>query len=420
MSSISSYGQTFNPFFVITVKADFNDDGSQLAPEQVVHFEYDEDTKKADLLKLTILDPNFELLDSGDVDPGNLIQFVFGHGGGNTRTPRNHVIMDLEPDFTPSGEAMFVIYAYDLAMTMAFKYHSKNWGKVKRSDVASQIAALNGLTPHVDSDDTVKKRDIMQPQTMSDMQLLIRLAAEINYACYVEDATLFFVKKGFSKPPQRTFVYRNPDGNNNVGTLKSFKPHMKLSNRPSVTALTDGTAIAEASPDTSKQVLLTNQLYDEINSSTGTDTVVTKIDSGAGKKVSPSPLGDDDKLRDESQGSNDGTNEKNIQGTAELIGDALVSKNMVIYFDGLGKKFSGLWFVDNAKHTIVAGSNYMMSLRVHRQGPLGQPTSQTDTQSPSKVNPAANNPATVDVNNLTGVSNLTPTTVPSLSTEQLN
>lgn len=403
MSSISSYNQVFNPIYVVSVKSTISGTSDQLPPEVIAHFEFDEENNKADLLKLTILDPTFSILDSGLLDPGTLLDFTFGHVGGHVRPMTTHIIYDLEPDFTGAGQPMFIVYAYDLSMGMGANYRPKNWGKVSPVTVASSIADANSLDFEGDFEIDSYRRDIMQPPTMSDMMFLLKLAAEINFVCYVRDGTLFFKKKAYGDDPGLELTYRNPDGSNDTGTLISFKPHMKLHNRPGSGSVSDGTEKQEVNPATSNQDTLT--VLDSklaVNNQSGLISQV-KPDSGPGERHDPAPLGDPDRALLTKQSQLDMTNEKNVRGVAECIGDPLITKNLPIYFAGLGKRFSGMWYVNKVRHIITPGQNYKCHIDVNRQGFLGPSTAQME-KSDAPVNKDANaTPSTLSFSNLSGL-----------------
>lgn len=396
--SITAYSQARASALIVSAHSDLRSVGTQIPLINLVSFEFDEDAEKADMLKLQIRDPNYAISDSGILDPGNFISFSWGYPGGKLRGPVFMLIMGADPDYPPSGDPVFTVIAYDQSISLGNRYQSANHGKISRSDVAQKIALKHGLIPKIDSSDTLK-RDIMQPPSLSDMQFLVKLANEINFACYIENNVLFFVKKSFDDTPKMKLIYRNPTGSNLVGTLIDFRPKTKIENRPTVSSASDGTGAQKGTPDKQAQANLGDKMLQTVNNVTGAIASFVKPGQAAGTKHEPYPNGDPDRLKSETQAKVDKMNESNVVATATALGDVVLTKNIVIEFDGLGKRFSGNWYVKNANHKIDHGG-YITKLSLKRQGVLGSGDKVSDAQ--GKVNDKKASSNVLQISNTTG------------------
>ncbi len=367
---LQSYMEAFNPFFQVEIvdqEARKKKGGrplealEQIPPEDIISFEFQDDDTDADMLKLTLRDPDLKKLDSINYKIDNMIRFTFGQLGGLIAKPRYMVIKAINPDFNAAGSPTIELVAFEQTIQLAQKFRSKNWGKLKSSQIVSQIAKLNDFESDVDDTDDLPKKDIMQSPSISDILFILELASRVNYIVYMEGNVLCYKKRPLDNPPKHIFYYRNYD-ESGIGTLISFKPKASVV-KPSGVSQSDGKKKVKKTSETSKQNVL--GAFRVISNISGEIRDESKPDA-AGVKHTPAP-GDEKRMQNEAQAQIDADNLKIFEGSASLIGNASVEAKNVIEIRGVGTKYSGKYYLKAVTHKI-SQSGYLMDFTVNREG----------------------------------------------------
>lgn len=132
------------------------------------------------------------------------------------------LVRNLEPEY--SDKCTLRVTLFDYSLNASQTSSSRNWGKIKSSDIAKQIAKAHSLIPAVEDSNDEPKKAWIQPSDMNDILYLRDLAAMIDFEVYVDEdpPTLFYRKKAYDASPRGLIVYY--DDPSEYSYLKSFKP----------------------------------------------------------------------------------------------------------------------------------------------------------------------------------------------------
>jgi len=250
------------------------------------------------------------------------------------------------------------------------------WKKMKYSDIAIAIAKEMGLIANVTI--TQQKYDTV-PQTNEDnMEFLKRIGKLINFLPRITGGVLNFEPKDFSSKSHYTLIYFI-DG---AGELEKFNPKIKTKKAAS-SATSTGLDLTTKMPtaDLSKESK-TNKLgkYSyQIDGITGeekrilTPDGLNSSDKIGGKNSDISPA----------ESALAGDEDGGITAECDCIGIPEIKSAGIITVLGVGKKWSGNWYVKVVKHNIDS-SGYKTKLELSRNA-LGQAAPDAATVN-SKIN----------------------------------
>ncbi len=278
--------------------------------------------------------------------------------------------------------------------------HSRVWENMTYSEIATSIAEEMGLQADVE---VVETRYDYTPQTNEDnLAFLKRLGDRIGYTVKVYGDKLFFRNVDFSSKTQRTLYYYI-DG---AGEVEKFYPKIKTKDAKSsasstTTNPTNKTASTTKANNTNSTKL--GQYSYVINGITGEEEkVFTPVQGASNNKVSNTTDNVAAGAMKNSE-SKSGTT-KWFEADIDCIGIPEIKAGGLVTIFGVGKKWSGNWYVKTVRHTIDSGG-YRTSLECTRngigqaakvsdenEGPINNPTS---TESSGSNKTASKNPGKV-------------------------
>lgn len=235
---------------------------------------------------------------------------------------------------------------------------SRVWEKMSYSDVATSIAEEMGLEADVQK--TKTKYDHI-PQTNEDnIEFLRRIGNKIGFTTNIYGSKLFFRHQDFGSKPQRT-LYWFIDG---AGEVEKFNPKIKTNGSQSA-ASTNGVD-PTSKESTNKKSSGTNNTHlgkysYVVDGITGEEKrILTPVSSASNNKVAGSD-GDDDATA----GSMANAEKKWIEAEINCIGIPEIHAGGLVTILGVGKKWSGNWYIKTVRHTID-NDGYRTSLECTR------------------------------------------------------
>ena len=262
-------------------------------------------------------------------------------------------ITALEPEFTTSRLPVLTVRGYDRRHRLLRGRKTRTFVQQKDSDIASQIASESGLT--ADVQDSKVALDYVVQANQSDLDFLKGRARLLNFEVVVEDKTLIF------RPV--------PNGQSEVLTF-SLKDHV-LEFYPRLTSVgqVGEVNVRGWSPKDKKEVVGKSKTGDETSAMGGSASGPKVVDEAFGAAISSlsaQPV--------MNQAEADGIakarfNERVlgfITGEGVCFGRTDLRAGKVIKIDGLGKRFSGQYYVASAAHCYGARSGYRTRFSVRR------------------------------------------------------
>ncbi|AFZ55804.1 phage late control D family protein [Anabaena cylindrica FACHB-243] len=286
--------------------------------------------------KLTWIDDNL-------FDIGNEVEIQMGYEN-KLKTVIVGEITGLEPEFSQNCPPILVVRGHDMRHRLLRGSKTKSYAKMKDSDIASQIARDRGLTPKV-KDSEVKHEYVLQ-HNQTDWDFLQTRAERIGYEVVIDNKTLYF------QPPQN-------DGQK-ILTLKFQENLRDFLPRLSSMGQVEEVEVRGWIPKDKEEVMGKAAAGKE-GSKMGGKTTGAKAVESFGKSVSTvvsqpvSSKAEADQIA-LGQFKDMAIAYITAEGTCAGIPTLRIAK--VIEVTGVGKRFSGMYYVISTEHNYSESQGY--------------------------------------------------------------
>ena len=359
----------------------------------VTSFEYEEDEKKTDQLKLTIENQDLRWFDTPLFEKGTVLVVTWGYAG-NLSPLREVVVQSVK------GSLSLTIEAQDKGVLMNKVTRSRAFENVTRAEVVRRIADENGYgaeQQHID-DGTLSTSAAEMPRyavisqaAQTDAAFLKKLADLQGFEFFIDIDGLHWHPRKVGQKPVREYVYYL-DG---TGSIMSFDVNNDVLSKPG------SVAVKGTDPLTKQEVGAVGS-----DSTTPRDTLAEDIEiidpaSGASSLQSPAATNtasSDTRPTTETSAAGAKVQAAGIftrgqQSAVELdlsmIGDPSLLAKTVIKVSGLGKRLSGRYYASNITHTVGSGG-YTMKLKTKTDGTNGTGgVAKSSAANPNTKNPDA-------------------------------
>jgi len=291
-------------------------------------------------------------------------------------------IVDLIPEW--SDRVRFSVIARDKGHTAKKAESNRIWKGRTSSEIAESIAKLYKLKFKID---TTSQVWFNMPQgNKSDFELLRQLAQkEPGYCFYISDDTLYFIKRKFDKKPISIYTYGD-------GSIISFKVKAKESQQD--TASNDTTYVG-IDPFTGKPNAATSdgikdanlgkkgvKLYDSNGLLSGIKNVT---DAVGANKVMPDPSGNNEEMKNNADALQQSSLDNALKASFESIGNPNLEVDELMTVNGIGKRYSGNWYLSEITDDITAGGSFKTTGELLKDG-TAKSIKEDATDNPNKVN----------------------------------
>ncbi len=246
----------------------------------------------------------------------------------------------IEPDFPDDGSPVLKIHGYDLLQRFRRGRNTRTFTNMTDSQVAEQIARTLQLSAQ--TDDTQVVHEYLLQNNQTDIDFLLDRARRIRYEVVVQDRTLYFRKAANDKSQVTTLTYGL--------TLKSFYPRLNTLNQVSEVV------VQGWDPKNKQIVTATAQKGDETTMMGGSTLGVTATQNAffdtQTLMVNHALFSNGEALQIAKGKFNDMTLEY-IKGEGVAVGDTSIRSGSVIALQGLGTRFSGLYYITSTTHVIA-------------------------------------------------------------------
>jgi phage protein D len=283
---------------------------------------------------------------------GNTVEIKMGWDNALTSLIVGEITA-LEPEFVTDRLPLLRVRGFDRGHRLQRGRKTRTFVQKKDSEIATQIGSEAGFS--VDATDSGMSLSYVVQASGTDWQFLSHRARRINYEVFVNDRTLFFRPTRNDQSASLTLDFRND--------LIEFFP--KLSSTAQATevkvqgwSVKDKEAILEDSTASDAVSLMDGQ-------SSGA-AIAGKAFGDAVAVVSDSPIDSSDEAGRIAKAI---LNEKLLEfivAEGRCSGQPDLRAGKVIKIDGLGRRFSGLYYVKSATHHMSAGGSYVTDFRVQR------------------------------------------------------
>ena len=294
-------------------------------------------------------------MDSDLFDEGNEVEIHMGYVD-NLQLLLRGEITAASPNFPASGQPSLAVQGHSLYHRLQRQRPRKPFKPGTDSDIAREIASDVHLTPQVDA--TQVQHDLVSSNGETYAAILTRRAQRIGYEFTVKDRTLYFQQPGYIADPSPRLTLEWGK------SLISFNPRLSTHN-----AVTEVTA---RGPQTSQ-----GRGKDPLVGTAGTGDVRVTLGGETGQEIAQRVFGDTQLLiSDHNIGSAQEATEMAraeierramgfIGGRGSCIGNPNLRARMVIELKGLGRRFSGAYYVTSTTHAL-GGSGYQTDFDIQR------------------------------------------------------
>jgi uncharacterized protein len=265
-------------------------------------------------------------------------------------------ITGLEPEFSKGEPPILTLLGYDRGHRIMRKRKTESYINIKDSDIASQIASNNGLKPDV-TDTKVMMTYVLQ-HNQTDLEFLRQRANRIGYEVGVSDQTLYF------RPRQ--------NNGKEVLTLKREVELLEFYPRLSTVGQLEKVSVQGWDPKKKEKVFADSQVGDAaslVSAPVSGPAMVRKAFPGNSGGVSTHlAVGSQAEADQLAKGWFKEMSLQYVVGDGVCIGLPELRAGTLVNIEGLGKRFSGRYYVTGTEHSYKPGRGYRTAFSVRRDG----------------------------------------------------
>ncbi len=283
---------------------------------------------------------------------GNVVEVKMGYRD-NLETLIIGEITSLEPEFVFTRLPALIVRGYDRRHRLLQGRKTRTFLQQKDSDIASQIASEAGLTAQAEDSGTV--HDYLLQANQSDLDFLRERAQRIQYEVIVEDKSLIFRPAAQAGSETMTLT---PDDD-----LLEFHP--RLSSFGQVSEVT----ARSWNPKDKKEIVGQAKAGDEVSKMGGQSSGAEIIESAfgaVGELMSARPAATQAEADAQAKSRFNELLLDLVMGEGVARGRTDLRAGKVIKIDGVGKRFSGQYYVSSATHRYSPRLGYQTHFTVRR------------------------------------------------------
>lgn len=293
----------------------------------------------------------FTWVDDSRFDPGGALSVSLGYDDSLLINVFSGEITGVELELEPGSSPKLIVRALDHRHRLLRGTHTRSFQNMKDSDIASQIAQINALSPSVV--DSKVKLDYVLQHEQPDLEFLKQRADAIGYEVAVDEKTLFF------RPRQ---LKASPDV-----TLTSGKDLIDFNARLSARSQVGEIRVRGWDPAQKTAIVA--------KAKAGQETAMApagglKAADGAFGKAVVSivgrPLSSQAEADQFALGQLENLALGYIVGDGTCFGQPALRAGSVVEVADAGKRFSGPYYVTQARHTYAPQRGYRTSFTVRR------------------------------------------------------
>ena len=262
-------------------------------------------------------------------------------------------ITGLEPEFSQDTTPILVVRGHDLRHRLLRGCQTKSFTKMKDSQIVSQIAKAKGLTPKVE--DTKVQLEYVLQHNQTDWEFLQERAARIGYEVVVDNKTLYFRSREYGEQKLFTLNYGND--------LYDFLPRL------STLSQVQQVEVRGWIPKDKKEVIEKAAAGKEGGIMGGSTSGAKAVQKAFGKSsytIVNQAVSSKAEAEQMALGQFQDRLLAYITGEGTSQGNPNLRAGKVIEIAGVGKRFSGLYYIVSTEHSYAVKQGYQTSFTVRR------------------------------------------------------
>lgn len=281
----------------------------------------------------------------------NAVEISLGYGNQLQKVIEGE-ITGLEPEFSLDSEPLLVVRGHDLRHRLLRGTKTRTFVKMKDSAIASKIATEQGITGQVE--DTKVTLDYVLQHSQTDWEFLKSRADRLGYEIAMEGKTLHFRSHPLDKPKVLTLtreddlIFFSPrlSSLNQVKQVevRGWLPKEKKGTLAKTAAGREASMGGSNSGPKAAAKAFGASSYTVVNQLVGSKAEADEIALGQLNQIA---IG-------------------YITGEGSCLGDSRIRAGKVIEITGVGKKFSGLYYVTATNHRYLQDRGYRTQFTVGR------------------------------------------------------
>jgi phage protein D len=291
-------------------------------------------------------------IDDARVQPGNKLEIRLGYLD-QFQSLIIGEITALHPKYSNAESAKMHVQGFDRLHRLRRGRKTRSFVQVKDSQIAEAIAADNGLG--VDAQDSSVVFDYVLQNNVSDFDFLLERARRIRYEVRTEQGQLVFRRVANHLDKVLTLEYAK--------TLKSFSPRL------TTVGQVDEVKVRAWNPTSKEAVLGVARAGDEDSRMGGKESgaEIARAAFGAhGTAVVHVPLATQAEADQVAHAIYNELALSFVSGEGEAVGNVGIQAGRTIEVKGLGRRFSGNYYVKRAEHHLSPKSGYATRFQVMR------------------------------------------------------
>jgi len=315
-----------------------------------------EDVNAAGMFTFTLLSwDNKEMrvvwIDDDQFKEGNTVEIDMGYRD-NMKTLFKGEMTGLEPEFPKGQSPTLTVRGYDRRHRLMARRKTRTFLKMKDSEIASQIAADWSLTP--ETEDSRVTHDYVLQHNQTDFEFLHERARRIGYEVVVADRVL-------------NFHSRKSDGSA-VLTLTREVELLEFSARLTTMKQLEEVHVQGWSAKDKREVVAKSGIGDErqMGGSASGPAATQRAFSGSGGTAVATPVLSQAEADQLARGWFGEMALSYVEGQGTCIGEPGLRAGTLVQIEGLGRRFSGSYYVTSAEHSYRPKVGYRTAFSVRR------------------------------------------------------
>ena len=283
---------------------------------------------------------------------GNPVEIKMGYRD-DQETLISGEITGLEPEFTFDRRPSLTVRGYDLSHRLLRGRKTRTFVQQKDSDIAAQIAGEAGLTGQVEDSQVV--HDYVFQANQTDMEFLQNRARRIQYEVVVVDKDLFFHPVSNAESEALTITMGDD--------LLQFYPRLS-----SVSQVSE-VSVRGWNPKDKLEIVGQAGPGDEVSTMGGQNSgaaIVADTFGAAAGIMSDYPVMTQAEADQMAQARFNQVLLGFINGEGICLGRTDLRSGKIINIDGIGRRFSGPYYVVSAVHHYTTADGYHTNFTVRR------------------------------------------------------
>jgi len=297
-------------------------------------------------------DMKFKWIDDELFREGNPVEIEMGYRD-NRRILFSGEITGLEPTFPENGPPTLTVRGYDRRHRMMRERKTRSYTNVKDSDIANQLAGGAGLKPEVEDTKVVLPYVLQHNQT--DLEFLLNRAHRIDYEVVVDGRSLKYQSRKI-KDSETLTLRREIE-------LLEFRPRMTTMGQ------VQEFVVRGWNPKSKEEIISRSGVGDEPTLMQGKSSGPASVQRIFGSTGSASV-----RVPVQSQEEADRVAKQHfaemalgyIRADGICIGEPHLRAGIVVKIEGIGDRFSGLYYVSATEQSFSVGKGYRTRFAARR------------------------------------------------------